>query len=173
MRRRIIKLAGLLSFCAATTLAINITRADVSEVRVIDTGGSSTESFQKGYADPFTGKTGIKVTFESPASLGKLRAMIEAKNITADLIELTSSQLEQAKALDLLEPLDWAAIDPDPIFDEARDGMGLGWQYFSTVISWRKGEKPISTWKEFWDTESFPGKRALPDDPSYILPMAL
>jgi len=148
-------------------------RAEVKELRMIEAGGPSGESVEKGYIEPFTAKTGIKVTRESPAGLGKLRAMVEAKNLTADVVELSSGELEQAKALDLVEKLDWDAIKPDPIFAEAKLDDGLGWQYYSTILAWRADAKPISTWEELWDVEKFPGKRALPDYPTYILPMAL
>src|SRR3546814_4617596 len=87
---------------------------------MMEAGGASGESIEAGYLKPFTEKTGIKVVRESPWSLGKIRGMVETGVITAAIVELDSLAMEQAKALDLLEPLDWNAIDPDPIFDEAR-----------------------------------------------------
>src|SRR3546814_20896789 len=81
--------------------------------------------------------------------------------------------MEQAKALDLLEPLDWKAIDPDPIFDEARQEKAIGYQYYTTLMAWRSDAKPVETWQQFWDVEAFPGKRALPNYPTYALPVAL
>ncbi|WP_342642911.1 ABC transporter substrate-binding protein [Rhodoligotrophos ferricapiens] len=161
--------AGLLLISASSFTA----EAEVKELRMIEAGGLSGDSIEKGYIEPFTAKTGIKVTRESPAGLGKLRAMVEAKNLTADVVELSSAELEQAKALGLLDKLDWDAIKPDPIFPEAKMDEGLGWQYYSTILAWREDAKPISTWAEFWDVEKFPGKRTLPDYPAYILPMAL
>src|SRR3546814_1916086 len=75
--------------------------------------------------------------------------------------------MEQAKALDLLEPLDWKAIDPDPIFDEARQEKAIGYQYYTTLMAWRSDAKPVETWQQFWDVDAFPGKRALPNYPTY------
>lgn len=168
--RSAIKAVALGALLLSTT---GLAQAEVKELRIIEAGGPSGESVEVGYIEPFTAKTGIKVVRENPAGLGKLRAMVEANSITSVLNELSSAELEQAKALDLLEPLDWDAINPDPIFDEAREEKGLGWQYYSTILSWREDAKPISTWKDLWDVENFPGKRALPDYPAYILPMAL
>jgi putative spermidine/putrescine transport system substrate-binding protein len=150
-----------------------LAQAEVKELRMIEAGGPSGESIEVGYIKPFTEKTGIKVVRESPAGLGKLRAMVEAKNVTSALNELSSAEYEQAKALDLLEELDWEAINPDPIYDEAKQDKGLGWQYYSTILAWRDDAKPLNGWKDLWDVENFPGKRALPDYPAYILPMAL
>jgi putative spermidine/putrescine transport system substrate-binding protein len=161
--------AGALAFGPASAPA----QAQVSELRMVEAGGDSGQSIEQGYLVPFTKETGIEVTRENPSGLGKLRAMVEAGSVTATLLELSSPELEQAKALDLIEPLDWDAIDPMPIFDEARDEYGYGYQYYSTIMAWREDAPAPATWADFWNTEDFPGKRALPDYPAYILPMAL
>jgi putative spermidine/putrescine transport system substrate-binding protein len=147
-------------------------RAAITEFRMIEAGGPSGDSIEQGYIAPYTKKSGIKVIRESPSGLGKLRSMVEAKSVTAPLIELGSPELEQAKALDLLEPLDWAAINPLPIFPEARDDYGFGYQYYSTIMAWNASAKAPSNWVEFFDAANFPGKRALPDYPSFCLPLA-
>ena len=36
-----------------------------------------------------------------------------------------------------------------------------------------RGRQAPQSWQDFWDVANFPGKRALPDYPTYILPMAL
>ncbi len=100
---------------------------------------------------------------ENPSGLGKLRAMVEAGAVTSVLLELGSPELEQAKALDLVEPLDWDAIGPEPMFEEAEDESGYGYQYYSTIMAWRADAKAPANWQDFWDTKNFPGKRALPD----------
>lgn len=171
MQRRVAgtlgSLLGLLALSATTALA------QPSEIRMIEAGGPSGESIEVGYIRPFTEQTGITVVRENPAGLGKVRAMVESGNIIAPITELSSGELEQAKALDLLEPLDWDKIDPEPIFEEAKDEYGLGWQFYSTIMAWREGEKPLTSWADMWDVENFPGARTFPDYPTYILPMAL
>ena len=145
----------------------------IAELRMTEAGGPSGESIEKGYLKPFTEKSGIAVVRESPSGLGKLRAMVEAGNVTSVLLELSSPELEQAKALDLVEPLDWNAIAPEPMFEEAKDEYGYGYQYYTTLMAWRADAKAPQSWQDFWDVEAFPGKRALPDYAAYILPMAL
>ncbi|UEM07780.1 extracellular solute-binding protein (plasmid) [Skermanella rosea] len=160
------------SLVAATSLG-TVAHAQLNEIRMMEAGGASGESIEEGYLKPFTEKTGIKVVRESPWSLGKLRGMVETGVITNAIVELDSLAVEQAKALNLLEPLDWQAIDPMPIFDEARQEKAIGYQYYSTLMAWRADAKPVSSWAEFWDVENFPGKRALPNYPTYTLPIAL
>jgi putative spermidine/putrescine transport system substrate-binding protein len=145
----------------------------ITELRMTEAGGPSGDSIEQGYLNPFTEASGVAVVRENPSGLGKLRAMVEAGAVTSVVLELSSPELEQAKALDLVEPLDWDAIDPLPMFEEAKDESGYGYQYYSTIMAWRDDAKAPQSWQDFWDVEAFPGKRALPDYAAYILPMAL
>ena len=130
----------------------------ITELRMTEAGGASGDSIQAGYLEPFQKASGITVIRENPSGLGKLRAMVEAGAVTSVLLELGSPELEQAKALDLVEPLDWDAIDPPPIFEEAKDEYGYGYQYYSTIMAWRADAKAPANWQEFWDVEAFPGQ---------------
>ena len=145
----------------------------ITELRMTEAGGPSGNSIEQGYLNPFTKASGVAVVRENPSGLGKLRAMVEAGAVTSVVLELSSPELEQAKALDLVEPLDWDAIDPLPMFEEAKDESGYGYQYYSTIMAWRDDAKAPQSWQDFWDVAAFPGKRALPDYAAYILPMAL
>jgi putative spermidine/putrescine transport system substrate-binding protein len=147
--------------------------AGITELRMTEAGGASGDSIQAGYLEPFQKASGITVIRENPSGLGKLRAMVEAGAVTSVLLELASTELEQAKALDLVEPLDWDAIGPMPIFEEAKDEYGYGYQYYSTIFAWRDDAKAPASWEDIFDPENFPGTRAFPDYPSFILPMAL
>jgi putative spermidine/putrescine transport system substrate-binding protein len=173
-------LAGTLALGAGAAAAADYEQikqtaqsAGIAELRMTEAGGLSGDSIEKGYLDPFTKNSGVRVVRENPSGLGKLRAMVEAGNVTSVLLELSSPELEQAKALDLVEPLDWEAIAPEPMFEEAKDEKGYGYQYYTTLMAWREDAKAPQSWQDFWNVEEFPGKRALPDYPSYILPMAL
>ncbi len=171
-RRHVIGGAAALAGTATLGKLIRPAHGAVSEFRMTEAGGASGDSIEAGYIKPFTEKTGITVIRESPSGLGKLRAMVEAGNVTSALLELSSPELEQAKALDLLDPLDWDAIDPLPIFPEARDDKGFGYQFYSTIMAWHPDARAPASWSDFWDVEGFPGKRSLPDYAAYILAMA-
>lgn len=154
-------------------LSASAAYAQVKEIRMLESGGPSGDSIEEAYIMPFTQKSGIKVTRESPTSLGKLQAMVQSKNITSTLVELGATNVVQARALGLLEPLDWTAINPAPMYLEAKLPDAFGYQYFSTIMAWPKGAKRPMSWADFWNVKDFPGKRALPDYPSYTLPLAL
>ncbi len=160
--------AGVSSFGILSSGA----HAQSKEIRMIEAGGASGESVQKGYIDPLRAKTGINVVRESPNALGKLRALVESGQTSIALFELGSGGLEQAVKLGLVEKVDWAAVNPAPMFPEAKHEYGFGYQYYSTIMAWRKGVKEPKTLVEFFDTKAFPGKRTLPDYPENILPFA-
>ena len=145
------------------------------EVRIIASGGASGESYDEGYVKPFIKKTGIKAVRETitTAPLGRLRAIVESGRIDAELLEIGGSGLAQAKALGIIEKLDWKAIDPAPLYPEAQNEYGLGTQYFAVIMAWRADAKPLSSWQDFWNIEKFPGRRSLPDIPYYAIPIAL
>ncbi|MFT4193217.1 ABC transporter substrate-binding protein [Ottowia sp.] len=145
----------------------------LKEIRMLEAGGDSGEAVQAAYIEPFQKKTGIRVVRENPTSLGKLKAMVASKNITTPIVLVPSSWLAQAKAENLLEPLDWAAIKPQPITAQAQDPYAIGWSYFSNVMAWRSDVKAPKTWADFWNVADFPGKRSLMDDPAAVLPVAL
>ena len=147
-------------------------RAQSKEIRMIESGGLSGDSIEKGYIVPLRKKSGINVIRESPSSLGKLQALVASGQTSTVLFELGSGVVLQAKKLGLIEPIDWAAVNPAPMFPEAKAEYGFGYQYFSTIMAWRKGTKEPKNFTEFFDLKAFPGKRCLPDYPHYLLPFA-
>ena len=153
------------SALAAGLAAPGILRAQgVKEIRMIEAGGKSGESMEP-YIKPFTEATGTKVVRESPNPFGKLRSLVQGGQTNICLFELGSTGMEQAKALDLIEPLDWDAIQPEAMYPEAKDPMGFGWQYYSTLMAWRSDAKTPKNWADFFNTKDFPGKRAMQDRP--------
>lgn len=171
-------LSALLALLAGATVLVGPpfdAKAEdaVTEIRILESGGASGDSIEKGYITPFTQKTGVKVFRENPSGIGKLQAMLASGYISAVLFELVGTEVQQAKALNLLEPLDWDAIAPLPIFTDSRNEYALGYQYFSTIMTWRKDAKAPSNWADFWNVKDFPGKRALPDMAFYAIPIAL
>ena len=183
MRRNLSAAVRPMAIVTASILALSLTAcgsdADAdgsngdSVLTLVNAGGDSEMSIKEAYAAPFTEATGTAVRFENPQNLGKIQAMVNSGKITANLFELTGSEYAIAAAEGLLEPLDWSAIDPEPMLETAEEEFGLGFQYYSTIMAWAADAKAPTNWEDFWDTDGFPGRRAIPDFPSYVLPFAL
>ena len=148
-------------------------RSQVRQIRIVNSGGASADAAAAAYGKPFTSKTGIQVVTEGPNLLGKLRALVETGNSSTTLFVLGAMAFEQAKSLNLIRKLDWQKIDPMPMFPETRNDYGLGFIFYSTLMAWRKGQRAPNDWAQFFNSQDFPGKRALPDNPIYVLPAAL
>lgn len=142
----------------------------------INAGGAESDAIQAGFIDPFTERTGVEVRLDPPNDLGRLQAMVAAGEATHDLFSTESTTLEQAKSLDLLEPLDYDSVDMAPSREEALDEFAFGFQYYSTIMAWRpeatNGDQ-LTTWADFFDTGKYPGRRALADYPAFTVPIAL
>lgn len=142
----------------------------------INAGGAESDAIQAGFIDPFTERTGVEVRLDPPNDLGRLQAAVAAGDTGYDLFSTESTTLEQAKSLDLFEALDYDSVDMAPSREEALDEFAFGFQYYSTIMSWRPeatGGQALETWADFFDTERFPGRRALADYPAFSVPIAL
>lgn len=142
------------------------------ELRILEAGGASGEAMQRAYVAPFERETGNTVVRESPSEMGKLQAQIRTGKVTDSIVELDSIQATAAGALGLTEPIDYAAVRPARLDPAARQRNALCYQYYSTIPAWKQGSAPLGGVADFFDTERFPGKRALPDYPTFALPLA-
>jgi putative spermidine/putrescine transport system substrate-binding protein len=172
MRRRTL-LGAAAAMPATGLLRSRPARAQVRTIRLVEAGGRSGESVQAGYIDPFTRRTGIEVERLSPNPLGRLKAIVDDGSGDIVLYELPGGSMHAAVKLGLVEPIDWARVDPGPMFSEARHEFGFGHQFFSTVMSWRRAVRPLASWAEFFNPRDFPGPRAIPEYPNLALPFAL
>ncbi len=101
---------------------------------------------------------------ENPNPLGKLRAMVESRAVTAALFELGSLSAAIAQAAGLIETLDWAAANPEPMFEEARLPYGFRLPVLFHHHGLAVGCEALTSWADFWNVRDFPGKRTLPDN---------
>ena len=167
------RLFGLSAVSAAAMMVFAISAfAQVKELHVMDAGGQWGDAVAKCVDEPLLKEKGIKVITETPGGYAKLAAQAKSGVINNVSTDGSTSELSRMAAEGLIEEIDWAAIDPKPMFDEAKNKYGFGSSYYSTIMAWRKGVPAPGNWVEFFDTEKFPGKRALPDYPDYVLPFA-
>ncbi|ADB53354.1 extracellular solute-binding protein [Conexibacter woesei] len=142
------------------------------ELRVLEAGGASGEAMQKAYIAPFEQATGNSVVRASPSEMGKLQAQVRTGKVTDSIVELDSIQAVAAGALGLTEPIDYAAVRAAPMDPAARHENALCYQYYSTIPAWRAGARALPSVQQFFDVDGYPGKRSLPDYPTFALPLA-
>ncbi|PYB72406.1 ABC transporter substrate-binding protein [Rhizobium wuzhouense] len=125
-------------------------------------GGTTQDAQKTNWADPFTEQTQINVVQDGPTDYGKIKAMVEAGNVTWDVVDVEGDYAVQAGAAGLLEKLDFSIIDKKMLDPRFVTDYSVGSFYYSFVIGCNKDavEACPKTWADVFDTAKFPGKRA-------------
>lgn len=146
---------------------------------VVNQGGAPGEAQQTAVFTPFSEETGIEIVVDTyNQELAKIRGQVETGNLLWDVLSVHS--LNESIACDegLLERVDWSELLDQADF-AAIGGFGAcGAPYLvspgAMVFDADKyPDNPPATWQDFWDVETWPGKRALPHQPDQVLEVAL
>jgi putative spermidine/putrescine transport system substrate-binding protein len=167
------KLLGNISLvCAIALMTSTQSMAQTRELHIMNSGGEYGDALDKCVNGPLLKDANIKVITETPGGYAKIAAQAKSGVITNTVTDGSTGDMYRLAAEGLLEPIDWAKLNPEPMFDEAKNANGFGASYYSTIMSWRKDAKAPQNFVDFFDTEKFPGKRALPDYPEFVLAFA-
>ncbi|SAI41707.1 extracellular substrate-binding protein [Bordetella ansorpii] len=173
-RRAILKagaalpLAGLAGWSSRAGAAQSIT--------VTCWGGDYEKSVRAVFAEPFTKETGIAVNLINNADLTKLKVQVRNKNVSWDVFDSIGPHILSGSKDEMWEPLDKSIVDTsDLIVPGGADHIGTF--LFGAGIAFDpkrtpEGKHPTN-FKEFWDVERFPGRRALRPRVSEMLEIAL
>ncbi|MDX1756120.1 MAG: ABC transporter substrate-binding protein [Marinobacter sp.] len=176
--------AGLLVLVLVTGMQAGATEA--GPVLTVLTWGGAYEASQRGaYFDPFTQATGIAIeTVRYNGGLAPLRQHLNGGAVSWDVVDMVQADAMAACEVGLLEPFNPGILAPAPDGTPAREDFFEGailpcaitHLVFSTVLAYDDrafaGVKPRSV-ADFFDTERFPGKRALRKVPVGLLEWAL
>ena len=182
-------IAGLSSAFALSAVALVATAADElpacencsDEMTIVSWGGAYSKSQLEAYHKPYSALTGVEIINDesSAEAVAKLRAMNEAENVTWDVVDVVA-----ADAMRLCDEGLAIEIDADEHLAAAPDGTPASEDFgdllvsdcfipqivYSTTLGYRtdveawKGQTPEDICGIF-DTDTFPGKRALEKRP--------
>jgi putative spermidine/putrescine transport system substrate-binding protein len=154
-------LAVLALIASALSGAPAKAQSEVKQLVMVEGGGDAGKALEQGYIVPFTKSTGIAIRRNTSAGgeAGQIKAMAASGRFDVQIFEVQPAVLIQNP--ELFEPLDWAAIDPPAMAPDAKSPISMGFSYYSWVMAWKKGAKPLTSWADFFDVEKFPGRRAL------------
>lgn len=151
--------------------------ATAQSITVVNYGGAVGNAQKKAWVDPYKKATGADVlAIEYTGDLAKVKAMVEAKSVTWDAVEVQSSDVGRGCDDGLFEKIDWAAVGKKADFiPEAINACGVGSFVWSTVMAYSadrvKGSP--SGWRDFWDVKQYPGKRGMRKEARSNLEFAL
>ena len=146
------------------------------QITVVNFGGANGDAQKKAFYEPFE-KTGTKVVpVEYNGEQAKIKAMVDTKNVTWDVVEVESPDVARGCDEGLFERLDWSKVGPKSDFIPAAvTECGVGIFVWSTVMAYDgdKLKSPPASWADFWNVKKYPGKRGMRKGARYNLEFAL
>jgi putative spermidine/putrescine transport system substrate-binding protein len=148
-----------------------------SQLTVVNFGGANGAAQKKAYFEPFEKSGAGKITqVEYNGEQAKIKAMVEAKKVSWDVVEVESPDVSRGCDEGLFEKMDWSKVGNKGDFQPAAvQECGVGVFVWSTVLAYNgdKLKTAPNSWADFWDTKKFPGKRGMRKGPRYNLEFAL
>ena len=139
--------------------------ADISgEVTFAGYGGAGGDSITSAWLDPFSDETGVDAILDPSMDNSKLLQMIESGNVTWDVAEV-GLDFDLTEANDNLVDIDCDVVECDAFDGNWKaTAKGVPMFIYSTNVAYNTdafGEDGPQNWADFFDTDAFPGKRAL------------
>jgi putative spermidine/putrescine transport system substrate-binding protein len=152
--------------------------ASGKQLTIVSWGGAYQESQRKAYYEPYTAEKGVKIIEEEyDGELGKVKAMVDAKQVTWDVVDVDLAHALAGCDEGLLEKIDYSKIlDKSKFLPGTAYDCAVGSISYSTIYAY-DGDKitsnPPTTIADFFDTTKWPGKRGLLKKPFGTLEAAL
>lgn len=122
----------------AVALALGAAQVNAAELTVVNFGGANGDAQKVAFNQPFETQTGNKVTaVEYNGEQAKVKAMVEAKHVNWDVVEVESGDIGRGCDEGLYEKLDWSKIGKkSDLIPEAPQTCGVGFFVWSTALAY-------------------------------------
>ena len=175
-------------FAAAAFLAALLAPPAASaqpSITVVSWGGSYARSSVEAYHERFTAETGIEIKLEEyNGGLAQVRAQVETGNISWDVVDVEAGDNLLGCDEGLFEEIDRTAIPPGadgtPATEDFFGGLDVPCGIPNVIASGiyayndaRVGDRKPTTIADFFDLETFPGRRGMRRGPTVNLEFAL
>jgi putative spermidine/putrescine transport system substrate-binding protein len=162
-RRSTLQLLGAVS--AAGALSGSRALAQGRPFTFCSFGGALSATEKAAFMDPASRKFGAEIANVSPTNYAKIKAMVEAKAVEWDLVDVGGQFIYQGRDQNLLEKMDFSIIDVSKLNKAWVSDYGVFASTGATLIAYNtdsfpEGKGPQS-WKDFWNVKDFPGARSL------------
>lgn len=161
--KRQLRLGSLL--VAGTVLAGVATAVAADSLTIVSWGGAYSDSQREAFYKPYAKETGVQIVEEEyNGELAKIRAMVEAGDVTWDVVDIDTQMALQGCDQGIFEVLDYSKIlPPEKLVPGAQFECAVGNIVYTTIFAYDADRIPDgpTSWADFFDLEKFPGKRAL------------
>lgn len=159
-------MAGMGALLGASSLGFgpSIARAANGNLVFVNWGGDALGAMETAFGKPFADETGITVRYDgSGPTEGAIIAQASGGSPTWDLVDAEPFSAQALGRQGMVTPIDYSIVDP------AKQREGFGWEYssscyfYSYVIAYdaTQFDTPPTSMADFFDTDKFPGKRAM------------
>lgn len=161
----------------ATAACLGLPVFAQQQITVVNFGGANANAQKKAYYEPIE-KTGLKVVpVEYNGEQAKIKAMVETKRVTWDVVEVEAPDALRGCDEGLFEKIDYSKIvaNKSDLLPAAVTECGVGIFVWSTVMAYN-GDKLTTaptSWADFFDVKKIPGKRGMRKGARYNLEFAL
>lgn len=170
-------LAAGMPFKAALASIANALEAHRGGQLVVTTwGGSTADAFREAYFKEFSERFGIQIIEDSPPKDARIKAMVDAGNVTIDIADKGTHAVHALGEAGLLEEIDYSVIDASGIPESSVGKYGVGNYSWTQLLAFRTDvyvDKQPEDVTALFDLENFPGMRGMRDDPVMNLVYAL
>ncbi|MGY4362891.1 putative spermidine/putrescine transport system substrate-binding protein [Bradyrhizobium sp. i1.3.1] len=148
------------------------------QLTITSFGGAYQKAVRNAYFEPFSKATGIKIVEdEYNGQAAKIRAMVESKTVSWDVVDTDMNTVMQLCAEGVVETIDWKKLNLDraKFMGSNSQNCGLPYVTSATVVAYDRDKLPNGpkTIADFFDTKKFPGKRGMKRIPDKTLEWAL
>lgn len=160
-------------------LATLMGQTQAETLTVVSYGGLHVPLQTKAFYKPFEEQQKVKVVSgEYNGEMAKIRAMVDAKQVSWDVVQVETGDLYRGCSEGLFEQLDWSKtqLKESDYTDGALSECGAGFFIWSIALAYdstKFANDPPKNWQDFWDVKKYPGKRALRKSPILALEAAL
>jgi len=155
------------TFILGAVLAMAAGSAGAEEkVSYASYGGAYQEGVRKAILDHLPQDHGMTVVdYVLAGGIRDIRTKVRANAVDIDVAELYGGLCDLAGKEELLVPLDYSKIpNAAGIPEHLRSKYWVGFTAYTSVLAYNKnvyGDKGPQNWADFFDTEKFPGSRAI------------
>jgi putative spermidine/putrescine transport system substrate-binding protein len=178
--KKSLMVAGVLAVAGVAVASLTPVKPSfaASDLSITSWGGAYQMSQRKAYFEPYAKAAGVKITEEEyNGEIAKIKAMVDAKSVNWDVVDVDSGRAIQGCNEGVLETIDWSklGLDRTKFIGADKYDCAVPTILYATVIAYDKdkmanGPKTIA---DLFDLQKFPGKRGLQKDPFVNLEWAL
>lgn len=144
---------------------------------VVGYGGAGQKAQDVAVFQPFSAQDNSKlIQTEYNGEMARIKVMVDTGHVDWDVVQIEGPDLMRGCDEGMYEQLDWAKLGhADQLIPEAAQACGSAALVWSVAIAYDRNKlaQAPTSWADFWDVKTYPGKRGLRKRAVYNLEFAL